>query len=98
MCTDLIGCFEKVRLTEDPDEPPYYDLPEPLAVGTPDRTAPDGVSVLFNPHWDERVTSLYNNRYIEAVVDVMTNTKQHCAYQLLMPAWTLETLTLTHSQ
>ncbi|KAI1782358.1 hypothetical protein LXA43DRAFT_1104217 [Ganoderma leucocontextum] len=76
-CTDLIGCFEKVRLTDDPDEPPYYDLPQPLPAGTPDRIGPDGVSTLFNPRWDDKVTSSYNNRYIEAVIDVMTTTKQH---------------------
>ncbi|PIL33758.1 hypothetical protein GSI_04383 [Ganoderma sinense ZZ0214-1] len=81
-CTDMIGCFEKIRLTEDPDEPPYFDLPEPLAVGVPDRTAPDGTGILFNPRWNEKVTSSYNNRYIEAIVDVMTTTKRH----LLNPA------------
>ncbi|KAI0736042.1 hypothetical protein C8Q76DRAFT_297260 [Earliella scabrosa] len=66
--TDLMGCFEKFRYTEDPDETAYWDLPHPLAPNAEKRKTPDGEGILYNPAWDEDVISATNSEFIDAIL------------------------------
>ena len=66
-----MGCLKKVRLTDDPNEAPYWDLPQPLAPGAPRRIAADGTTTLYTPNWSEAVTAPENVAFVDAAVGQM---------------------------
>ncbi len=67
----VMGCEGLVRVTDDPKESPWWDLPESLAPGAPPPKAPDGVSDLVIPDWTASVVAPANARVVDTTVSLV---------------------------
>lgn len=70
-----MGCHSTIRKTSDPDEVPFWDLPDTPLPGSPRPTAPDGQTVLTIPDWSKDVRAATNKEYFEAAVAVVFETQ-----------------------
>jgi hypothetical protein len=59
-----------------------FPIPDPLPIGTPFRTAPDGTR-LFNPEWNQPSTAPVNNAYINNATDLILQREQVSSCQCL---------------
>lgn len=69
-----MGCEDRICCTDDPNEVPFWELPNTPPAGAATSKAPDGITELIILDWKADIMAPRNDEFFNAVIELVQRT------------------------